>query len=208
MSESNKANARNPELMKKVIAAATLGGALPRGVGARTAQSAPYPAVTGGTNAGTPPRPKLCPPVIAAALLLGLLAVISTVGLAAPAQASAQQDQDFYWLLTEPDQSHPMVIWDFRLVRSQGIAACQRQDAGETSYQATKDLEYPDGPYTFEDVSSIKSSAAVIYCPWHLSSATGNSGNVSRPIYPRPVYPPLAWYPQPGYYPLPGGSSA
>lgn len=75
---------------------------------------------------------------------------VATVGLAAlgqapPAYASAAQDQEFYWLLTEPDQDTPMVIWDFPLVRSQGIAVCQREDAGETLYQALKDLQNPTG---------------------------------------------------------------
>src|ERR1700739_3192667 len=69
-------------------------------------------------------------------------------------------DAQFFWLLTEPNQERPMVIWNFPIVRSQGIAACQREDAGETPYQATKDLQYPNGPYTFDDAHSITPAAA------------------------------------------------
>lgn len=123
------------------------------------------------------------------------LAFVS-VGLAAPVQADAAQDEEFYRLLTEPNQDHPMVIWDFPLVRSQGIAACQRQDAGETPYQAVKDLEYPNGPYSSDDANSITSTAEVIYCPWH-DDGSGQRVDESRPVYPPPAYPPLAWYPPP-----------
>ncbi|BBX84169.1 DUF732 domain-containing protein [Mycolicibacterium aubagnense] len=64
---------------------------------------------------------------------------------AAPAQADAQQDQGFYWLLTRPDGDN-LTITNFPLVRAQGIAACQRQDAGEPPYQTLKELQYPRGP--------------------------------------------------------------
>jgi hypothetical protein len=142
--------------------------------------------------------------VAVGALVLTAAIGVAAVGLAAPAQANTWQDQDFYRLLTDPDQSHPMAIWNFPLVRSQGIAACQREDAGESPWRAMKDLQYPTGPYTFDDASSITSSAEVIYCPWHGSERSGPDWlNISAPVYPRPVYPPLAWYPPPGYYPPP-----
>ena len=52
---------------------------------------------------------------------------IATIGLAAPAHADTTQDENFYRLL-----AHDGVVSNFPLVRSQGIAACQREDAGET----------------------------------------------------------------------------
>ena len=150
--------------------------------------------------AGTPPRSNLRPPMIAAALLLGL-AAIGTVGLAAPAHADATQDQHFYRLLTEPNQDYPMVIWNFPLVRSQGIASCQREDAGETPIQSTYFLDRRyGGPYTFEYANDITSSADTIYCPWHQTAlSTPGWAHTPDPISWRPVYPPLAWYPPPVY---------
>src|ERR1700722_13206205 len=106
----------------------------------------------------------------------------------------ATQDQDFYWLLTEPNQDNPMVRWDFPLVRSQGIAACQHEDAGETPHQALEDLQYPYGPYSFDEANDITSSAEVIYCPWHGTSASDPDWvNTSAPVDPRPVYPTLVF---------------
>ncbi len=139
-------------------------------------------------------------------------AAVVTAGLgsllaAAPAQADAQQDQNFYWLLTRPDGDN-LTITNFPLVRAQGIAACQRQDAGEPPYQALKDLQYPRGPYTFDIANSITSAAEAVYCPWHIGPA-GESDwvNTSAPVNPRPTYPPIAWYP-PGYSPAPVDSAA
>jgi hypothetical protein len=106
----------------------------------------------------------------------------ASVGLAAPAHADANQDQRFYRLLTDPDQSHPMVIWNFALMRSLGILSCQREDAGETPYQATKDLQYPNGPYnTFEDANSVSSAAETIYCPWHTAGLSTPAGLCCSP---------------------------
>jgi hypothetical protein len=44
-------------------------------------------------------------------IMVGLAFV--SIGLATPAQADANQDQDFYRLLTQPNQKHPMVITHF-----------------------------------------------------------------------------------------------
>jgi hypothetical protein len=125
------------------------------------------------------------------------LAFVS-VGLAAPAQADANQDRDFYRSLTDPDQDHPMVIWNFPGIRSQGIASCQQEDAGATPMRA---LYYLDrrygGPYDFDVANDITSAAGVIYCPWHLSPR--QPVDVSAPVYPPPVYPPLMWSPSPVY---------
>ena len=99
-----------------------------------------------------------------------------------------------------------MVIWNFALVRAQGRAACQRQDAGQTPMQALYALDQRyGGPYTFDDANSITSAAQTIYCPWHNASASGrDSSTTSAPVFPLPVYPPLTWsptvyYPQPAY---------
>jgi hypothetical protein len=120
---------------------------------------------------------------------------ITSLGLAAPAQADARQDQDFYWLLTDPNQDHPMVIWNFALVRSLGIATCQREDAGDTPYAAAKALEHPNGPYTWDVANDVASAAETIYCSWHHTDAP-NSVNTSNPVYPPPAYPPQVWYPE------------
>jgi hypothetical protein len=130
------------------------------------------------------------------------------LGLAAPAQADARQDQDFYRLLTEPDQSQPMVIWNFPLVRSQGIQSCQREDAGETPIQSTNELVYPYGAYTFEAANSLTSAADTIYCPWHgVAVSAPGWARIPTPVFPLPIYPPIAWYPTPAYpsYPSPVG---
>lgn len=153
-------------------------------------------------------------PVIAVIAMSGLVALIAVGGAAlsttaAPARADATQDQEFYRLLTESDQDHPMVIWNFAEVRLAGISACQREDAGVPPFQALKDLEYPNGPYNFDDANSITSSAEVVYCPWHSAPEPAeNWDTTSAPVDPRPVYPPLEWYPPPSaYYPPPGGAS-
>jgi hypothetical protein len=132
----------------------------------------------------------------------------ASVGLAAPAQADMNQDQDFYRLVTEPNQDHPMVIWNFALVRSWGIASCQQMDAGETPYQALKDLQYPNGPYTFDIANDVSSAAGTIYCPWHDAGLDAPGwATTPTPISWRPVYPPLAWLPAPAYPPPGSGSN-
>lgn len=140
--------------------------------------------------------------------LLAALAVASagvfSIGLGIPAtsHASVQQDQQFYYLLTRPDQDYPMVVWDFPLIRAQAIRACQLEDAGLTAMQVTYDLDQRyGGPYPFEGASSITSAAEVIYCRWHLEKPV----DVSTPVYPPPVYPPLMWVPTPTYYAPTGG---
>jgi hypothetical protein len=128
---------------------------------------------------------------------------LAALGLAAPAHASVAQDQEFYSLLTT-DRYAPMVIWNFPLVRSQGIASCAREDAGATPMQATYDLDQRyGGPYTFDMANNITSSAGTIYCPWHNPPARGGDSwtTTSAPVYPQPVYPPLMWSPSPTYSP-------
>ncbi len=120
--------------------------------------------------------------------------------LAPTSHASVDQDQRFYSLLTDPDQSHPMVIWDFPVVSAQGMQLCQQADAGATPMQALYHLDRRyGGPYVFDDASSISSAATVVYCPWHgdwPDTPGGPQGvNESRPIYPEPIYPALIWPP-------------
>jgi hypothetical protein len=127
----------------------------------------------------------------------------ASVGLAAPAQADSGQDQEFYRSLTRTNQDYPMVIWNFALVRSFGIASCQRMDAGETPYQALKDLQYPNGPYNFNIANDVSAAAGTIYCPWHDQGLQTNPDWATTPTPADwdPVYPPLAWSPSP--HPLP-----
>jgi hypothetical protein len=126
----------------------------------------------------------------------------ASVGLAAPAHADANQDKEFYRLLTEPDPDHPrtipMVISNFPLVRSQGIEVCQGMDAGETPIEAVYHLDRRyGGPYPFDDANDIANSALTAYCPWHQVALTAPDWSTTpTPISWRPVYPPLAWNPE------------
>lgn len=114
------------------------------------------------------------------------------------AHADLGQDQEFYRLLTERDQDHPMVIWNFGEVRSEGIGACEREDNGEAPFQALKELEYPNGPYSFDNANNITSAAETVYCPWHGAPiGQTNWSETSAPVYPRPLYPTISWYPAP-----------
>jgi hypothetical protein len=78
------------------------------------------------------------------------------------------QDSQFLRLLTNPDQDYPMVIWNFPLVKAQGVQACQLQDQGADALTALHQLE-AQGGYSFEAANSIVSSAMVVYCPWYLT---------------------------------------
>jgi hypothetical protein len=107
--------------------------------------------------------------------VLMLLGCLAAVGLALAPQAGANSDPnadaDFYRLLTEPDQSHPIVIWNFPLVKAQGLHACQLDNIPGARTLDVIDALAVAGPYTWEDAESIVSSAFVIYCPWNLHSA-------------------------------------
>jgi hypothetical protein len=134
--------------------------------------------------------------ILVRALIIGGLACCVGVGLAAPANATVRQDQEFYHLVTEDGWP----ISNFPLVRANAILTCQREDAGEPPYRALKDLETPNGPYTFDQANSVTSAAETIYCPWH-SAPPGNQDsswvNTSAPVYPPPTYPPIEWIPLP-----------
>ena len=142
-------------------------------------------------------------------IMAGLAFVI--VGVATPglhAHADATQDQDFYRLVVNDG----WVVYDFPLLRSQGIASCQQMDAGATPMQAVYSLDGRyGGPYPFDLANSVSSAAGTIYCHWHDTSlGEPNWPYTPTPVYPLPVYPPLAWYPPPppspppGYHPPPG----
>jgi hypothetical protein len=75
-------------------------------------------------------------------------------------------DSRFLWLLTT-DPVHPMTVWNFPLVKAQGLQLCQEMDNGERQAAATNDLMAAAG-YTFDDAASISAAAVTIYCPQHL----------------------------------------
>jgi hypothetical protein len=54
-----------------------------------------------------------------------------------------------------------MTIWNFPLVKAQGLQACQRMDNGERPVDASDDLVAAAG-YTFDDAVSITSAATTI----------------------------------------------
>jgi hypothetical protein len=154
------------------------------------------------TSCHAPPgAPALCtaPPgamIKLVTVMAGL--AFATVGLAGPVQADANQDQEFYQLLTQPNQKHPMVITHFPLVRSQAIASCRYMDAGQTPLQAADDLDLRyGGPFPWDDASQISSTAGVVYCPWHDQGLEANPDWAATPTPAdwQPVYPPLAWDP-------------
>ena len=75
-------------------------------------------------------------------------------------------DSRFLRLLTT-DPVHPMTVWNFPLVKAQGLQLCQEMDNGERQAAATNDLMAAAG-YTFDDAASISAAAVTIYCPQHL----------------------------------------
>lgn len=54
----------------------------------------------------------------------------TALGASAPSQASVTRDQHFDWRLTDPNQDSPLVIWNFSLVRAQGVGLCQARTRG------------------------------------------------------------------------------
>jgi hypothetical protein len=65
----------------------------------------------------------------------------------------------------------PMVIWNFPLVKAQGLQACQLDNTpGVRTIDAIDQLEAAGG-YSRDDAENIVASAFVIYCPWNLHSA-------------------------------------
>jgi hypothetical protein len=65
--------------------------------------------------------------------------------------------------------SGALTVWNFPLVRAQGLQACAHETGGEQGYQVVDDLSAAG--YAWDDANNIVSSATVIYCPWNLSPA-------------------------------------
>jgi hypothetical protein len=64
-----------------------------------------------------------------------------------------------------------MVIWNFPLVKAQGVDACQLASIpGSRTGDIINGL-VADSSYPWEDAEIIVSSAFVVYCPWNLPSA-------------------------------------
>jgi hypothetical protein len=93
-------------------------------------------------------------------------------GTVAPASAympdpnSPDLDSRFLRLLTT-DPINPTTVWNFPLVKTQGLQLCQQMDNGERQAAATNDL-MAAGPYSFDDAATISAAAVNIYCPSHL----------------------------------------
>jgi hypothetical protein len=76
-------------------------------------------------------------------------------------------DASFYRLLTgHPEDPDNMTIWNFPLVKAQGLRACQLETSGMSGV-SVRDAIAAEG-YTWEDANNIASSADVAYCPWNL----------------------------------------
>jgi hypothetical protein len=75
-------------------------------------------------------------------------------------------DKRFFDLLTGyPEDPDNMTIFDYPLVKSQALHACQLETNG-TAHTAVVDALAAVG-YRWEDAENIVVSAEVIYCPWN-----------------------------------------
>jgi hypothetical protein len=79
-------------------------------------------------------------------------------------------DASFYRLLTTG--SHAMTVWNFPLVRAQGLEACQRWANGATLLDPIYIL-MAEGPYSFDQANAITSSASTAYCIPAFARAAG-----------------------------------
>jgi hypothetical protein len=125
---------------------------------------------------------------IGAALLGGALLGTGTAsadtGAAFSYPSSASADATFYDLLTTgSDVRTPMSVWNFPLVRAQGLEACQRWSNGATLLDPIYNL-MAEGPYSFDQANTITSSAATAYCEWAFNRA-------ARIPLPAPPPPPV-----------------
>jgi hypothetical protein len=113
------------------------------------------------------------------AIVGGLAVAVAAVGIATTANADTggasgysndpNADARFYHLLTGyPEDSDNMTIWNFPLVKAQGLRACRENDIPGTRTIDVIDELAASGPYTWEEASNIVSSAITIYCPWNL----------------------------------------
>jgi hypothetical protein len=110
---------------------------------------------------------------VALAVPSALWAAVAAVALISAPVASAEpgafsdDDTTFFRLLSDPDQDHPMKIWNFPLIRYQGLEHCARESQGMRGIDSIYELQ-KEGPYTFDDALSIASAADVAYCPENL----------------------------------------
>ena len=110
---------------------------------------------------------------LGAALLAGVLGpgtASAETGAAFSYPTSPSADATFYRVLTTG--SHAMTVWNFPLVRAQGLEACQRWDNGVMLLDAVHALMY-EGPYSFDQANAITSSAATAYCTHAFNRAAG-----------------------------------
>jgi hypothetical protein len=105
---------------------------------------------------------------------------LPTAGAPWSAPVDTGPDADFYRLLTDPDQSQPMVIWNFPLVKGQALWACQRMNF-ENPYLVTKELQ-ASGGYSFDAANDITSAGMTIYCPQNAYTNTGGKWPAPVPV--------------------------
>ncbi|MUL80505.1 MULTISPECIES: DUF732 domain-containing protein [unclassified Mycolicibacterium] len=100
---------------------------------------------------------------------LALAACGMTAGTAnAEPAGSSTQDTTFFRLLTTPDDDGFFItVTNPSLLRTQGLAVCQRMDNGMDGLDAVYGM-MADGPYPWDTANSISSAAVVAYCPEHL----------------------------------------
>lgn len=114
-------------------------------------------------------------------LLVPLAALV--VGVAAPTSADPggasgysndpNADARFYHLLTGyPEDSDNMTIWNFALVKAQGLWACQQETNGMGHGYAVDNIAAAG--YTTDDATSIDSAASTVYCPSNLYPPAGH----------------------------------
>jgi hypothetical protein len=84
-------------------------------------------------------------------------------GAAWSAAVSTPADAEFFRLLTEPNQQHPMVVWDYNGMKSQGLWSCEQMDY-LPPHKVSEELQARGG-YVSDDAISITSSAIAAYCP-------------------------------------------
>ena len=74
-------------------------------------------------------------------------------------------DQHFAYYLTHDDDAPNFMIYNFDVLKAQGLRACNQQSSGMSTHDAIRDLEslvgYPD-----DVAANIVISATVLYCNW------------------------------------------
>ena len=78
------------------------------------------------------------------------------------AAVSTPADAEFFRLLTEPNQEHPMVVWDYPGMRAQALWACQQMTYLPPHKVSTRLEAFG---YVSDAAISITTAAIVAYCP-------------------------------------------